>query len=91
MRQGYFLSPIIFKIHFVLLKWSQQGKYMRVWIGAEFIYTLLFADGQVVFAQDEDDASYTKRDLNDAFKHCGLEINLQKIHYLMVVGEQGHI
>lgn len=51
---------------------------MGVQIGAEFIYTLLIANDQVVLAQDVDGASYTMRKLIDALKDSGLGINLQK-------------
>lgn len=70
LRQGCCLSPTLFKMYLssVLRKWSQQCKYMGVQIEAEFVYTLPFADDQVLLAQDEDDASYMMGKLIDFFQ-----------------------
>ncbi|XP_044766857.1 uncharacterized protein LOC123322865 [Coccinella septempunctata] len=49
------------------------------------IYTLNFADDQVVMAQDLDDLEYMTR---KEYRHWGLEVNVAKTEYMCVGGPQ---
>ncbi|XP_060522514.1 uncharacterized protein LOC132699683 [Cylas formicarius] len=52
------------------------------------IYTLSFADDQVIMAQDYDDVKYMMRKLIEEYKKWGLEINLPKTRYMCIGGAQ---
>lgn len=60
---------------------------MGIPVGEETLYTLLFADDQVIIASDEDDSSYMVRHLQEEYQKWGLTINTSKTEYL-VVGEE---
>ena len=53
-----------------------------------FLYTLLFADDQVVIAMDEQDSSYMISKLHEQYKNWGLDINYEKTEQL-VIGREG--
>lgn len=56
-------------------------------IDNKILHSLLFADDQIVFAQDEDDMIYMLRKLKEEYEKWGLNINLEKTEY-MCVGER---
>ncbi|XP_072378004.1 uncharacterized protein [Diabrotica undecimpunctata] len=60
---------------------------MGLSIGDETLYTLHYADDQVVIAQDKEDLEYMARKLMEEYKKCSLEVNLQKTQYLCIGGE----
>ena len=43
-----------------------------------YVYSLSFADDQVLLAQDHDDMEYMARKLKEEYEKWGLAINLQK-------------
>lgn len=90
LLQGCCLSPTLFKIYisYALNYWSRKCQAMGIKIDTSYIYTLLFADDQVVLASDADDANYMVRKLHEEYKKWGLEINFEKTEYL-VVGSKG--
>ncbi|KAK7794664.1 hypothetical protein R5R35_003782 [Gryllus longicercus] len=55
-------------------------------IGDETLFSLLFADDQVIMAEDEDDVTYMFRKLVEEYGKWGMEINLQKTEYMVVRG-----
>ncbi|XP_030768112.1 uncharacterized protein LOC115891711 [Sitophilus oryzae] len=55
-------------------------------VGKDTLYTLLFADDQVLIAVDRDDSSYMFRKLHEEYSKWGLTINSKKTEY-MVVGD----
>lgn len=55
---------------------------MGIPIRNEHLYTLSFADDQVVIAQDEEDLSYMVRKLKEEYSKVGLQINFDKTEYL---------
>ena len=57
-------------------------------MGRECIFTLLFADDQVVLAEDEDDLKYMLRKLIEEYGKWGLEVNTGKTQYL-AIGVEG--
>ena len=46
------------------------------------VYSLHFADDQVLLAQDHDDMDYTARKLKKEYEKWGLAINLEKTKYI---------
>lgn len=91
LRQGCCISPTLFKIYIdkALSEWRRKCSQMGVKMEDGTIYSLLFADDQVILAEDEEDVSYMFRKLVEEYEKWGLEINLQKTEY-MVIGAQGH-
>jgi len=77
LRQGCAMAPTLFKLHIneALKKWKQRCETMGIPINDKFLYTLLFADHQVVIAMDEQDSSYMIRKLHEQYKNWGLDIN----------------
>ncbi|KAG8333849.1 hypothetical protein J6590_102119 [Homalodisca vitripennis] len=61
---------------------------MGVLTGRDQIFTLLFADDQVVVAEDEEDLEYMLRKLTEEYEGWGLEVNMDKTQYL-VIGREG--
>ena len=61
LRQGCSMSPILFKIylHRTILDWLSKCSRMGIPVGNDSIYTLLFADDQVVISQYYEDMEYT--------------------------------
>ena len=49
-----------------------------------YVYSLSFADGQVVLAQDRDDMEYMARKLKEEYEEWGLTINLEKMKYICI-------
>lgn len=86
LRQGCCLSPTLFKIYLKksLGKWEKQCKNMGIQINNDTLFTLYFADNQVVIAEDEMDLSYIVRKLKEQYKEAGLNINMKKSEYLSV-------
>ena len=46
------------------------------------VYSLSFADGQVLLAQDHDDMEYMARKLKEEYEKWGLAINLEETKYV---------
>ena len=61
---------------------------MGIPINDKFLYTLLFADDQVVVAMDEQDSNYMTRKLHEQYKNWGLDINYVKTEQL-IIGRDG--
>lgn len=91
LKQGCCISPTLFNIYIAeaLSNWKRKCCNMGIQIGDSKLYTLLFADDQIVIAEDEDDASYMTRKLKEEFLKWGLTINMDKTKYLIVEGD-GH-
>jgi glutamine cyclotransferase len=47
-----------------------------------YVYSLNFADDQVLLAQDHDDVEYMGRKLKEEYEKWGLGINLEKTKYV---------
>lgn len=52
------------------------------------VYTLSFADDQVVVAQDIDDIEYMTRKLIEEYDKYGLEVNIDNTEYMCIGGQQ---
>lgn len=57
---------------------------MGIPINEHFLFTLSFADDQVVLAQDAYDLEFMLRRLNNEYSKWGLQISLQKTEYLVI-------
>lgn len=90
LRQGCCISPTLFKVYInrVLRDWRRKCMTMGVLIEEQHIYSLEFADDQVILAEDGDDVNYMFRKLKEEYTKWGLEINMGKTEY-MVIGGQG--
>src|SRR5215510_2607107 len=69
--------------------WKKHCEVMGIPINDKFLYTLLFADDQVVVAMDEQDSSYMIRILHEQYKKWGLDINYEKMEQL-IIGREGN-
>lgn len=87
--QGCSTSPTLFKIFIkhALRIWKIKCKGMGVPVRGNHVYTLSFADDQVVIAQDEEDLSFKVRKRKGEYTKVGLEINFGKTEYLATVEE----
>ena len=53
-------------------------------IGDTTIYSMLFADDQLLIAQDYEDLEYTTRNLIDNYELWGLKLNIKKTKYMTI-------
>ena len=60
---------------------------MGIPIQNTYVYSLNFADDQVLLAQDHDDMEYMARKLKEEYEKWGLTINLEKTKYICI-GEE---
>ena len=91
LRQGCCISPTLFKIYIeeALKRWKKKCKVLGVQMDDDILCSLLFADDQVIVAEDEEDINYMYRKLEEEYEKWGLEINLDKTQYL-TIGTHGH-
>ncbi|XP_030753978.1 uncharacterized protein LOC115880821 [Sitophilus oryzae] len=73
-------------IDYFLKCWKMKYRGMGIPVGKDTLYTLLFANDQVLIARDRDDSSYMFRKLHEEYSKWGLTINTKKTEY-MVVGD----
>lgn len=88
LRQGCCLAPTLFKIFLAetLQNWRNKCGPMGIQIHDVTLYSLNFADDQIIFAEDESDINYMFRKLKEEYRNWGLEINLTKTEYMVVGG-----
>ena len=55
------------------------------------VYTLSFANDQVLIAHNYDDINYMTRKLIEEYQKCGPDININKTEYMCVGGEQRNL
>ena len=83
------ISPVIKMVYprCLLLHKQIHTKYYKINIKLNkniYIYSLNFADDQVVLAQDRDDMGYVARKLKDEYEEWGLTISLEKMKYICI-------
>lgn len=63
------MAPTLFKIFIskALHKWQQKSSGIGIQINNDVLYSLNFADDQVLSTGDQDDASHMLRKLNGAY------------------------
>jgi hypothetical protein len=78
LRQGCSLLPTLFKIYIqnALENWQKICAKMGLEIQDTTIYSLLFADDQLLIAQDYEDLEYMTRTLIDEYELWGLKLNV---------------
>ena len=88
LRQGCCISPTLFKMYIdtAIKEWKKKSKVLGVKMEDESLYSLLFADDQIIVA--EDDVNYMFRKLIEELGKWGLEINIEKTQY-MAIGAHG--
>ncbi|XP_030766854.1 uncharacterized protein LOC115890691 [Sitophilus oryzae] len=64
---------------------------MGILLNDSILYTLCFADDQIILAQDYEDLEYMTRKLIEKYNKWGLEVNLKKTEYMCIGGEQQNI
>jgi len=80
LRQGCGLSPTLFKIYLerLLRNWKRKCQPMGIPVQNTYVYSVSFADDQVLLVQDHDDMEYMVRKLKEEYEKWGLDINLEK-------------
>jgi hypothetical protein len=80
LRQGCSLSPVLFNIYIerVLEVWKRNCQGMGIPVNDRYLFTLNFADDQMVIAQDQFDLEFMMRRLQYAYESWGLTLNLKK-------------
>ena len=65
LRQDCSLSPTLFKIYLgsVLRDWKRKCQPMGIPVQNTYVYSLNFADHQILLTQDHDDMEYMARKL----------------------------
>ena len=76
LKQGCCLSPTLFKIYLeqALKTWKKKCHKMGIPLIDNTVYTLCFADDQVVVAQDYHDMEYMTRKFIEEYKLWGLSL-----------------
>lgn len=87
LRQGCCISPTLFKIYDALKIWKGKVHGMGIQLTDRSLYTLQFADDQVVLANDKYDMEYMIQKLIEEYSKWGLSVNTRKTEYLCVGGE----
>lgn len=85
LRQGCCISPTLFKIYIAkaLQQWKKKCSGMGIQIdNNSYLYTLQFANDQVICANNNEDLEYMGRKLKEEYERWGLEMNLEKTQYL---------
>jgi hypothetical protein len=64
---------------------------MRIPLDTITLYTIHFADDQVVLAGDKEDLEYMTRKLRGTYEKWGFDMNLNKIKYLCTGGTENNL
>lgn len=85
LRQGCSLSPLLFNLYIecALEDWRRRVHGMGIPINDHHLYTLNFADDQIVMAQDAYDLEFMLRRLYHIYEEWGLKVNTKKTEYLV--------
>ncbi|XP_044749542.1 uncharacterized protein LOC123310188 [Coccinella septempunctata] len=72
--------------------WKKKCSGMGIPLNDETtLYTLCFADDQILIAQDQDDLNYMTRKLVEEYKKWGLEVNVKKTESMCIGGTPQNI
>ena len=84
LHQGCCISPTPFQIYIrkVLEEWKCKCSGMGIPLENTTLYTLQFADDQVVSAGDKEDLEYMTHTLKETYEKWGLDMNLNKTKFL---------
>jgi hypothetical protein len=80
LREGCSLSPTLFKLYQeqVLRNWKRKCQPMVIPIQNTYVYSVSFADDQVLLAQDHDDMEYMAKKLKEEYKKMGTDHKFRK-------------
>jgi hypothetical protein len=86
LRQDCSLSPLLFNIYIerALEEWKRSCQGMGVAAKDRYLFTLNFADDQVVIAQDHFDLEFMVRRLRTIYESWGLTLNYKKTEHLAI-------
>ena len=75
-----------FKIYIqnALENWQKKCARMGLEIQDATVYSVLFADDQLLIAQDYEDLEYMTRKLRDEYELQGLKLNIKKTKYMAI-------
>ena len=84
LRKGCSLSPTLFKIYIQKALENLQKKFAKVGLEIQdtTIYSMLFANDQLLIVQDCEDLEYMTRKLIDEYELWGLKLNVRKTKYM---------
>jgi hypothetical protein len=68
----------------VLRNWKRRCQTMGIPIQNTRVYSLSFADDQILIAQDYDDMEFMARKLKEEYKKWGFTMNLEKTKYIYI-------
>ena len=93
LRQGCYISPTLFKIYVekALNTWRRKCFGMGYNVHNTTIYTLQFADYQVMMAQSKEDLEYMGRKLQEEYSKWGFTMNIAKTKYMTVGTDINHL
>ena len=93
LRQGCCISPTLFKIYIRkdLEERKRKCHGMGIHLENTTLYTLQFADDQVVLAGDKEDLEYMTRKLKETYEKWGLDMNFNKTKYLCIGGTHNNL
>ena len=93
LRQGFCISPTLLKIYIrkALEEWKRKCHGMGVPLENITLYTLQFADDQVVLAGDKEDLEYMTRKLKETYEKWSLDMNFNKTKYLCIGGTHNNL
>ena len=92
LRQGCCISPTLFKnyVEKALNIWKRKCSGMGYNVD-NTIYTLQFADDQVVIAQSKEDLKYMCRKLQNEYSKWGPIMNIDKTKYMSLGTDTNHL
>jgi hypothetical protein len=84
LHQRCCISPTLFKIYVekALNIWKRECSGIGYNVDNTTIYTLQFADYQVVMAQNKEDLEYMCQKLKEEYSKWGLTMNIDKTKYM---------
>jgi len=87
------MSPTLLNIYLesVLNEWKKKCRKMGTPITDNTLYSLNFADDQVLIAQDEDDMIYMIKKLIEEYELWGMKVYMKKTEYLNLNGNKNDL
>lgn len=94
LKQEYHQHCLKYRIYRTgtLIQWKRKCKRMGIEIDEDtYLYTLQFADDQVLYANDKKDLQYMTRKLIEEYSYWRLSMNVDKTKYLCIGEERTDI
>jgi hypothetical protein len=86
LRKGCNLSPTLFKIYIqnALVNWQKKCARIGLEIQDTTIYSMLFADDQLIIAQAYEELEYMTRKIIEEHEVWGLKLNVKKLNIIII-------